>query len=99
MNNSAIITKKRLLGKNNKGANLDKSADNKQIIRSRKGFGDTIHKNKNKLDKSQGIKPPLFSKYSSGEEEGEEEEEEEEKEEEEYEDDDNTRGEHKKKKA
>ena len=98
LNNSAIITKKRLLGKNNKGANLDKSADNKQIIRSRKGFGDTIHKNKNKLDKSQGIKPPLFSKYSSGEEEGEEEEEEEEKEEEEYEDDDNTRGEHKKRK-
>ena len=75
LNNSAIITKKRLLDKPNKGANLDKSADSKDIIRGRKGFGDTIHKNKNKLDKSHGVKPPRLSKDSYRDEEEEEEEE------------------------
>lgn len=75
---------------------MDKSADSKDIIRGRKGFGDTIHKNKNKLDKSHGVKPPRLSKDSYRDEE-EEEEEEEEKEEEEYEDDD-TKGKHKNRK-
>jgi hypothetical protein len=98
LNNSAVITNKRLLDKKNKGANLDKSADNKPAFHGRKVFGDTIRKNKHHLHKAHGLKPPILSKYSSGEEEEEEVEEEEEKEEEEYEDDDNTKGEHKKRK-